>query len=185
MFFQPISNLAPYHLSSSSSSGAITSMCMFKIASVSDPTFAGAVASKLYPASMLPTLGEAFFQTQNEMECPRGAVIGFFAQIVTIIVSIPMISISKRTAGVKSILEIDWLHFIESFMFWSSVHVQCMSFRQSVRAMETHEPLPVSFKSSSLLYSYFSRYEVRVSNHDVPVISNMTRKVHLSIHRWL
>lgn len=138
--FQPRSNLAPYL----SSSRSITSMDMFKIASLTDPAFAGAVASKLYPASMLPTLGEAFFRTQNEMECPRGAVTGFFAQIATIILSIPMISIAKRTAGVKSILEIDWLHFIEAFMFWSSIHVQCMSFRQSVRAIEKHEPLPVS-----------------------------------------
>ena len=118
---------------------------MLKIASsVYDPAFAGAVASKLYPASMLPTLGEAYFRTQSEMECPRGAVVGFFAQIATIIISIPMISIAKRTAGVKSILEIDWLHFIETFLFWSSIHVQCMSFRQSVRAIEKHELLPVS-----------------------------------------
>jgi len=140
--FQPICNLAP---SLTSSSTSVTWINMFKVPSLSDPAFAGAVAAKLYPASMLPTLGEAYFRTQNEMECPRGAAVGFFAQIATIIISIPMISIAKRTAGVNSLLEIDWLHFIEAFMFWSSIHVQCMSFRQSVRAMEKHEPLPVSW----------------------------------------
>mmetsp|Transcript_10334 Transcript_10334/g.15566 ORF Transcript_10334/g.15566 Transcript_10334/m.15566 type:complete len:344 (+) Transcript_10334:33-1064(+) len=140
--FQPIHNFLSPSLTSSSAS--VTSMDMFKVSSLSDPAFAGAVASKLYPASMLPTLGEAYFRTQNEMECPRGAVVAFFAQIATIIISIPMISIAKRTAGVSSLLEIDWLHFIEAFMFWSSIHVQCMSFRQSVRAMEKHEPLPKS-----------------------------------------
>ncbi len=140
--FQPIINLNP-HLTSSPRS--MTSMDdMFKVASLSDPVFASAVASKLYPASMLPTLCEAYFRTRNEMECPRGAVIGFFSQIVTIVISIPMIEITKRTVGVTSILEIDWLHFIEAFMFWFSIHVQCMSFRQSVRAMEKNVPLPVS-----------------------------------------
>ena len=117
---------------------------MFKVASLSDPVFATAVAAKFYPASMLHTLCEAYFRTRNEMECPRGAVVGFFSQIVTIVISIPMIEITKRTVGVTSILEIDWLHFIEAFMFWSSIHVQCMSFRQSVRAMEKNVPLPVS-----------------------------------------
>ncbi len=139
--FQPVINLKP-HLTPSTRS--TTSMQMFKVASLSDPMFAAAVASKLYPASMLPTLFEAYFRTRNEMECPRGAVVGFFSQIVTIIISIPMIEIAKRTVGVTSILEIDWLHFTEAFLFWSSIHVQCMSFRQSVRAIEKDTPLPVS-----------------------------------------
>ena len=139
--FQPVINLNP-HLSPSYRS--TTGIEMFKVASLSDPIFAAAVASKLYPASMLPTLCEAYFRTQNEMECPRGAVVGFFSQIVTIIISIPMIKIAERTAGVTSILEIDWLHFIEAFLFWSSIHVQCMSFRQSVKAVEKNISLPVS-----------------------------------------
>lgn len=28
----------------------------------------------LYPASMIGVLGELYFRTRNEMECPRGAV---------------------------------------------------------------------------------------------------------------
>jgi hypothetical protein len=32
------------------------------------------VASKLYPASMIGTLGELYFRTRREMGCPRGAV---------------------------------------------------------------------------------------------------------------
>ena len=145
--FQPIPNkLAASPLTSSSSIISITSLDMFhcKLASLNDPAFAGAVASKLYPASMLPTLVEAYFRTRNEMECPRGAAVGFFSQIATIIISIPMITIAKKAAGVNSILEIDWLHFIEAFLFWSSIHMQCISFRQSVRAIEKHEPLLVS-----------------------------------------
>lgn len=144
--FQPALILNP-HLTPSSRS--TTSTEMFKVASLSDPMFAAAVASKLYPASMLPTLCEAYFRTRNEMECPRGAVVGFFSQIVTIIISIPMIEITKRTEGVTSILEVDWLHFIEAFMFWFSIHVQCMSFRQSVKAMEKNVPLPVSESRSA------------------------------------
>jgi hypothetical protein len=33
-----------------------------------------AVTKKLYPASMIGTLGEAYFRTRKEMGCPRGAV---------------------------------------------------------------------------------------------------------------
>jgi hypothetical protein len=33
-----------------------------------------AVTKSLYPASMIGVLGELYFRTRNEMECPRGAV---------------------------------------------------------------------------------------------------------------
>lgn len=35
---------------------------------------AASAAKKLYPASMIGTLGEAYFRTRREMGCPRGAV---------------------------------------------------------------------------------------------------------------
>ncbi len=42
-----------------------------------DPASASAIASKLYPAAMIGTIGELYFRTRKEMECPRGAVRGF------------------------------------------------------------------------------------------------------------
>ncbi len=55
-----------------------------------------------------------------------------------------MISIAKNAQDINSFLEIDWLHFVEAALFWASIHVQCMSFRQSVRAIERNDMLPVS-----------------------------------------
>ena len=45
---------------------------------INNPAMASALASKLYPASMIGTLGEIYFLTRNEMECPRGAVSLYF-----------------------------------------------------------------------------------------------------------
>lgn len=42
--------------------------------SLTDPAVASVLAKRLYPASMVGTLGEVFFRTRYEMECPRGAV---------------------------------------------------------------------------------------------------------------
>ena len=69
---------------------------------------------------------------------------GFIAQIATVIISIPMITIAKNAPGIQSFLEVDWLHFIEAIMFWASIHVQCMSFRQAVLSVENNKSLPVS-----------------------------------------
>lgn len=41
---------------------------------MSNPAVAKAVARILYPTSMVGVLGELYFRTTNEMECPRGAV---------------------------------------------------------------------------------------------------------------
>jgi hypothetical protein len=71
-------------------------------------------------------------------------VAGFIAQIATVIIAIPMISVAKNAPGVQSFLEVDWLHFIETIMFWASIHVQCMSFRQAVLSVENNKSLPVS-----------------------------------------
>ncbi|KAL7463721.1 hypothetical protein ACHAXS_004079 [Conticribra weissflogii] len=109
-----------------------------------DPASASAIASKLYPAAMIGTIGELYFRTRKEMESPRGSVVGYTAQIITIILSIPMIAVAKNAPGVQSFLEVDWLHFIETFLFWASIHVQTMSFRQAVLAVERKEPLPKS-----------------------------------------
>ncbi|KAL7441333.1 hypothetical protein ACHAXH_005791, partial [Discostella pseudostelligera] len=106
-----------------------------------------AVTKSLYPASMIGVLGELYFRTRNEMECPRGAVAGFLAQIFTILVSIPMVAIAIKAQGIHSYLEVDWLHFIESIMFWASIHVQCMSFRQAVLSVENGKSLPESVSS--------------------------------------
>lgn len=62
-----------------------------------------------------------------------------------------MISIAKKAHGIHSYLEIDWLHFIETIMFWASIHVQCMSFRQAVLSLESNKTLPVSISRSALL----------------------------------
>ncbi|KAL7521014.1 hypothetical protein ACHAWX_005709 [Stephanocyclus meneghinianus] len=105
-----------------------------------------ALTKTLYPASMIGTLGEAYFRTRKEMGCPRGAAVGYIAQILTILISIPMISIVKSSSpDIHSILQVDWLHFIESVLFWASIHVQCMSFREVVGNVERGEPsLPAS-----------------------------------------
>jgi hypothetical protein len=71
-------------------------------------------------------------------------VAGFIAQIATVIIAIPMISVAKNAPGVQFFLEVDWLHFIETIMFWASIHVQCMSFRQAVLSVENNKSLPVS-----------------------------------------
>jgi len=42
---------------------------------------ASAVTKTLYPASMIGVLGELYFRTRNEMECPRGAVSSYHARI--------------------------------------------------------------------------------------------------------
>ncbi|KAL9179405.1 hypothetical protein ACHAXT_008695, partial [Thalassiosira profunda] len=118
-----------------------TETCLFVVA---NPALASALASKLYPASMVGTLGEAYFRTRDEMECPRGAAAGYVAQIVTVLVAVPMVSIAKNADGIASFLEVDWLHFIEAVLFWASIHVQCMSFRQAVRSVENGESLPRS-----------------------------------------
>ena len=80
-------------------------------------------------------------------------VAGFIAQVATIILSIPMISIVKKAPGVESFLEVDWLHFIEAIMFWASIHVQCMSFRQAVVSIENEDPLPVCKYLDKVIYS--------------------------------
>jgi len=56
-----------------------------------------------------------------------------------------MISIVKSSSpDIHSILQVDWLHFIETVLFWASIHVQCMSFREAVGAVGRGEPsLPV------------------------------------------
>lgn len=72
---------------------------------------------------------------------------GFIAQIFSTIVSIPMVTIATKAPGIHSFLEVDWLHFIEAVMLWSSIHVQCMSFRQAVLSVEKGKPLPASFQS--------------------------------------
>ncbi len=79
-------------------------------------------------------------------------VVGYTAQIITIILSIPMIAVAKNAPGVQSFLEVDWLHFIETFLFWASIHVQTMSFRQAVLAVERKEPFPVSHLYYSSLF---------------------------------
>lgn len=78
-------------------------------------------------------------------------VAGFLAQIFTILVSIPMVAIATKAQGIHSYLEVDWLHFIESIMFWASIHVQCVSFRQAVLSVENGNSLPV--RSESILAS--------------------------------
>ena len=70
-------------------------------------------------------------------------VAGFIAQILTVIISIPMVSLVKNTPGVGSFLEVDWLHFTEVFLFWASIHVQAMAFRQAVLSVENGDTLPV------------------------------------------
>ncbi|KAL3779024.1 hypothetical protein HJC23_011463 [Cyclotella cryptica] len=112
----------------------------------SQAAVAASMAKKLYPASMIGTLGEAYFRNRKEMGCPRGAVVGYMAQILTILISIPMISIVKSSSpDIHSILQVDWLHFIETVLFWASIHVQCMSFREAVGAVERGDPsLPAS-----------------------------------------
>lgn len=56
-----------------------------------------------------------------------------------------MISIVKSSSpDIRSILQVDWLHFIETFLFWASIHVQCISFRDAVGSVERGEDLPVS-----------------------------------------
>ena len=84
-------------------------------------------------------------------------VIGFIAQIFTILVSIPMVKIVTKVPGVHSFLEVDWLHFIETIMFWASTHVQCMSFRQAVLSVENGKSLPAS---SEIICCFFSIYYV-------------------------
>jgi hypothetical protein len=71
-------------------------------------------------------------------------VAGFIAQITTVIIAIPMISVAKNAPGVQSFLEVDWLHFIEAILFWASIHVQCISFRQAVLSIENSKSVPVS-----------------------------------------
>ena len=73
---------------------------------------------------------------------PEGGGGGVVAQIVTVLVAVPTVSIAKNRT--PSFLEVDWLHFIEAALFWASIHVQCMSFRQAVRSAENGESLPVS-----------------------------------------
>jgi hypothetical protein len=65
-----------------------------------------------------------------------------------------MISIVKSSSlDIHSILQVDWLHFIESVLFWASIHVQCMSFREAVEAVERGEPsLPVRRVDCNILY---------------------------------
>ena len=52
-----------------------TKSCLYLL---NDPAMASAIASKLYPASMIGTIGEVYFRTRKEMECPRGAVRDIF-----------------------------------------------------------------------------------------------------------
>jgi hypothetical protein len=79
------------------------------------------------------------------MACPKGVAIGYMSQILTILISIPMISTVKSSSvDIHSILQVDWLHFVESVLFWSSIHVQCMAFREAVESVENGEALPVS-----------------------------------------
>ena len=54
-----------------------------------------------------------------------------------------MVSLVKNTPGVGSFLEVDWLHFTEVFLFWASIHVQAMAFRQAVLSVENGDTLPV------------------------------------------
>jgi hypothetical protein len=71
--------------------------------------------------------------------------VGYLAQILTILLSIPMISIVKSSSpDIRSILQVDWLHFMETFLFWASIHVQCISFRDAVGSVERGDGLPVS-----------------------------------------
>lgn len=137
------------------------------------PEMASAFAKKLYPASMIGTMGEVYFRTRQEMDCPRGAVsftlsdaawislqffqyilscicirihiqiAGFVAQIITVLLSIPMVSLVKNTPGVNSFIEVDWLHFTEALIFWASIHVQAISFRQALFSVENGDTLPV------------------------------------------
>lgn len=58
-----------------------------------------------------------------------------------------MVSIATKAQGIRSYLEVDWLHFIETIMFWASIHVQCMSFRQAVLSVEDGKSLPASSKA--------------------------------------
>ena len=45
-----------------------------KIYLLTDNHVVASFASKLYPASMICTLGELYFLSRKEMECPSGAV---------------------------------------------------------------------------------------------------------------
>jgi hypothetical protein len=61
--------------------------------------------------------------------------------------------VKSSSVAIHSILQVDWLHFVESVLFWSSIHVQCMAFREAVESVENGEALPVStlFVSNKLV----------------------------------
>ena len=55
-----------------------------------------------------------------------------------------MIATVKSSPNIHSILQVDWLHFVETVLFWTAIHVQCISFRDAVDCVERRASLPVS-----------------------------------------
>ncbi len=90
-----------------------------------------------------------------------------------------MIQIATKAQGIHSFIEVDWLHFIETIMFWASIHVQCMSFRQAVRSGENGKSLPVK----SMLGFFSTSNEVFFNSH-TELYTPVSRKAHRIICQW-
>lgn len=105
-----------------------------------------AVASKLYPASIVPIALQNYLWTRRDLTlCPRGVAVGSIAQTVAILLAIPLVAVTKKlTEGKIPFIAVDWLHGIEQLLMAVPNHVMAISWRQAVLSYEDGKPLTVS-----------------------------------------
>lgn len=113
-----------------------------------------AIASKLYPASIVPIILQNYLLTRRDLTlCPRGAAVGSIAQTISILLAVPLVAATKTaTEGKVPFIAVDWLHGIEQLLMALPSHVMAMSFRQAALSHEDGKPLPVSHITSSPLF---------------------------------
>jgi len=106
------------------------------------------VASKLYPASIVPIILQNYLWTRCDLTlCPRGAAVGSIAQTISILLAVPLVAATKTaTGGNVPFIAVDWLHGIEQLLMALPSHVMAMSFRQAALSHEDGKPLPESAK---------------------------------------
>jgi hypothetical protein len=99
----------------------------------SDPIAASSMSKEsLFALSLFPYLGFLWFLTRSQ-QTPRLALIGFYALLVFVAVTIPA-GIYAKVAYGKELADVDWLHGgAEAFLTLSNILV-VLGFRQAILA---------------------------------------------------
>lgn len=92
----------------------------------------------LFAVSLFPYLGFLWFLTKSG-ETPRLALIGFYALLVFVAVTIPAGIYAQQVYGAE-LANVDWLHGSAEFFLTLSNILVVLGFRQAVQKLKDEKP---------------------------------------------